>query len=67
MGRAFDNTANSFALADYAVADLRASWKVNPTVEVYGRVENLLNETYVTVRNYGTPRRGAFAGVRARF
>lgn len=67
VGDAFDNAANSFVLGQYALVDVRASWRVNQTVEVYGRVENLLNEAYVTTRNYGTQRRGAFAGIRARF
>lgn len=67
VGDAFDDAANSFVLEDYAVVDLRAAWRINETVEVYGRVENLLNEIYATARNYGVLRRGAFAGVRARF
>jgi vitamin B12 transporter len=46
---------------------LRASWQVSETIELYGRVENLTDEDYETARGYGTPGRGAFVGVRARF
>ena len=66
VGDSFDNAANSFILSDHALVDLRAAWKVNQTIEVYGRIENLFNEVYVTARNYGAPHRGAFAGVRAK-
>ncbi len=67
VGDAFDNAANSFVLQDYTLVDLRAGWQINETVEVYGRIENLFNEVYATTRNYGTARRGVFAGVRASF
>lgn len=67
VGDAFDNAANSFVLKDYTLVDLRAAWRITETTEVYGRIENVLNEVYATTRNYGTPRRGVFAGVRASF
>ena len=67
VGDSFDNAANSFVLEDYVVVDLRASWPINGTVELYGRVENVFDKSYATTRNYGSPGRGAFAGVRAKF
>jgi len=66
-GRSFDNAANTNVLAAYTVVDLRASVQINETIEVYGRIENLFDEIYQTVRNYGTIRRGAYAGIRAKF
>lgn len=67
VGASFDNAANSFVLQDYVLVDLRASWQVTENVELYGRIENLFDKAYVTARNYGTPGRGAFAGLRAKF
>jgi len=67
VGRAFDNAGNSFVLQDFTLVDLRAAWKVNETVEVYGRVENIFDKAHQTARDYGSTGRGAFAGVRARF
>ena len=67
VGKTFDNAANSFVLQDYTLVDVRASWDINETFEIYGRVENVFDKIYSTTRNYGSPRRGAFAGVRARF
>ena len=36
-------------------------------IEVYGRVENLFEQTYQTTLGYGTLGRGAYVGVRARY
>ena len=51
----------------HTLLDLRASYPVNETFEVYGRVENAFDDDYETTRNYGSPGRGVYAGVRARF
>jgi vitamin B12 transporter len=47
--------------------DLRASYAVNATFDLYGRIENMFDTKYATTRNYGTLGRGAYAGVRAHF
>lgn len=67
VGKAYDNAANTNVLQSYTLLDLRASYPVNDTFELYGRVENALDEDYETTRNYGSPGRGAYVGVRARF
>ena len=67
VGPAFDTIANTFVLKSYTVIDLRVSYPVTDKVEVYGRVENATDDIYETARNFGAPRRGVFAGVRARF
>lgn len=67
VGKTFDNAANTNVLPSYTLLDLRASWPVSEKVDVYGRVENALDEEYETTRNYGSPGRGAYVGVRARF
>lgn len=67
VGKTYDNAANTNVLQSYTLLDLRASYPVNETFELYGRVENALDEDYETVRNYGSPGRGAYVGVRARF
>lgn len=66
-GESFTSDANTVALSDYTLVDLRLSYPVNETVELYGRVENLFDEKYETVQNYGTAGRGAFGGVRIKF
>ncbi|HEY9234747.1 MULTISPECIES: TonB-dependent receptor plug domain-containing protein [Phenylobacterium] len=67
VGKSYDNAANTTVLQSYTLLDLRASYPVNETFELYGRIENALDEDYETVRNYGSPGRGAYVGVRARF
>jgi len=67
VGEAFNNDANTVVMDAYSLVDLRASWQVSDTIELYGRVENLTDQDYETARGYGTPGRGAFVGVRARF
>jgi vitamin B12 transporter len=66
-GRSFDNASNSVRLDDYTLVDLRASVPLNKTFEGFARIENLFDEDYETIRNYGTLGRSIHAGVRARF
>lgn len=51
-------------LDSYTLVNLRASCQVSPRVEVYARVENLLDEKYEEVAGYGTPGLSAYGGVR---
>lgn len=64
IGSSFDDTANSRNVEGYVLVDLRAAMPITDNIEVYGRVENLLDEEYETIFRYGTPGRSAFAGVR---
>ena len=66
-GDSFDNASNATRLDGYTLVDLRASYPINDTLEIYGRVENVGDEVYETTRNYGVAGRGTFVGVRARF
>ena len=66
-GSVFDDAANRNILASHTLLDLRAAWEFMEGVEVYGRVDNLTDKIYQTTRNYSSPRRGFFGGVRARF
>lgn len=67
VGDSYDNAANTVPLDGYAVTTLRASFPVTDKVELYGRVENLFDEGYQTVADYGTWGRSAFIGIRARY
>lgn len=67
VGDSFDNAANTRRLDGYALTTLRASLPVTEAVELYARVENLFDEGYQTVADYGTWGRSAFIGIRARY
>ncbi len=54
-------------LAGYALVNATASYRVHDNVEIYARVENLLDRRYQQVFTFASPRFGAFAGVRVRF
>ena len=51
-------------LEGYVLVDLRAGFPIGEHVEVFGRVENLFDERYQTVADYGTPGRAAYVGAR---
>lgn len=54
-------------LDDYELLDLNASFAILESLEVYGRVENLLDEDYEEVPTYNTSERAAYAGIRFSF
>jgi len=69
VGEAFDDAANATRLDGYTVVDLRVSVPLGMIagerpVEVFGRVENLTDESYQTAAGYNQAPRGFFAGVR---
>ncbi len=67
VGKTYNNDTNTQVVKGYTLVDLRASYPINKTLEVYGRVENAFDKDYQTILNYGAPGRGAFVGLRARF
>ncbi|MCB2084015.1 MAG: TonB-dependent receptor [Sphingomonadaceae bacterium] len=67
----FDNAANSVALGDYVLIDIRAVKPVlmldsagQRTLDLFARVENVTDEQYQTAAGYASPGRGFFVGVR---
>lgn len=54
-------------LDNFAVLDLSASYTLNDSLQLYGRIENLADEQYQEVRNYNTPGRAAYVGIRLNF
>lgn len=55
------------AMPDYTVANLTLTYEVTDATQAYLRVENLFDEDYQTVRNYGQPGRQVFVGLRSTF
>lgn len=64
VGDSFENASNTRRLNGFVLVDLRASLPVTDRIELYGRVENLFDERYQTVADYGTAGRAAYGGVR---
>ncbi len=64
----FTDTRDRIALSDYWLVNLSASYKVQPGVEIFGRVQNVLDEKYQEVFGYNaTAGATAFAGVKLTF
>jgi vitamin B12 transporter len=66
-GDSFDNAANTVRIDGYALTNVRAALPLTEAVELYGRVDNLLDTQHTVVNRYNTYGRRAHVGVRARF
>ena len=51
----------------YTLVDLRMAFQLSEAVEFAGRVENLFDEAYATVYQYGTTGRAGYLSVQYRF
>jgi vitamin B12 transporter len=60
-------TQTRATLGEYWLVSAAASWKVQPGLEVFGRVENLLDEHYQEAYGFETARIAAYAGVKVTF
>jgi len=72
VGPRTDMDFNAFPAArvkldSYTLVNLAATHDFSKTVQVFGRVENLLDERYEEVFGYGTAGIGVYGGVRVRF
>ena len=69
-GDQFDTNFASFQtvrLPSFTLVTLGGDYRVSKALQLYARVENLLDETYQEVFGYRAPGRAAYAGVRAAF
>ncbi|RIV85491.1 TonB-dependent receptor [Aurantiacibacter xanthus] len=66
VGDHFNDAANTVVVPGYTTVDLRTSYPINDAVEIYARVENLFDEDYQTILNYGAMPRMIYGGVRVR-
>lgn len=57
--------AERVALDAYLLVRASASWPITDDLRVFGRVENILDETYEEVLSFGTPGRAVHLGVSA--
>ncbi|MEM1229948.1 MAG: TonB-dependent receptor [Pseudomonadota bacterium] len=62
-----EENTNGTTLDSWTRVDLSGSVILGERAEVFGRIENLLDEDYQQILGYGTPGRSATVGVRYRF
>lgn len=63
----FNNFPTRVRLASYALVNLAASYQVNKHLEIFGRVDNLLDKRYQEAFGYAASRIAGFGGVRLSF
>ena len=61
----FPRSPEQVTLASYTLVTLAAGYQMTPRLEIFGRIENLLDEDYEDVYGFNTPGIGAFIGIRA--
>ena len=66
VSRSFDDAFASVPIAGHALGTLRASWDVSDAFTLFGRIENLWDESYQTAAGYAQAGRAAHMGVRYR-
>ncbi|WP_375392016.1 TonB-dependent receptor plug domain-containing protein [uncultured Sphingomonas sp.] len=66
VGDSFDDAANTVRLDGYALFGLRAELPITRRLTLYGRVDNVTDERYQVVADYGTLGRAAYGGVKLR-
>ncbi len=54
-------------LPSYTVVNIAASYDINKMLRIFGRIENLSNETYQEAAGFGAPGVAGFGGVRLSF
>lgn len=54
-------------LGAYLLGTLAARWRLTDSVDIFGRIENLFDESYQAVLGFNTPGIGAYAGLKASF
>ena len=59
--------ARTVTLKAYTLVNLAGAWRVSETAELYGRIENLADQSYQEVYGFNTPGRAAYGGLRLRF
>jgi vitamin B12 transporter len=57
-------SGSTTALPDFAVLDLTANLRLNDTLQLYGRIENVLDEDYQEIIGYNAAERAAYVGFR---
>ena len=67
VGERFNGANRTDLLEDYIRVDLTGSYVLHENAEAFVRVENVTDEQYEEIKDFGVAGRSAYAGLRARF
>ncbi len=56
--------ATPVTLDGYGIVNVAANWKITPNIQVFGRIDNLLDADYEEILGYGTVGTTGYVGVR---
>ena len=62
-----DFSTSDVQTGEYTLVNLTADYQVTKAFQVYGKIENLTDETYQTVYGYASSPRAFYAGIKAKF
>lgn len=57
-------TPTRVTLDSYTLLNITVSYDIIPHLQIFGRIDNLLDEEYEEVDGYGTPGRSVYAGIK---
>ena len=63
----FPQPSQAVTLGDYLLVNIGGTYRINDSISLYGRVENLLDEEYENLFGFATPGIGVYGGFRANF
>lgn len=63
VGKRYDDADSKTKMDSYSTVDLKLSYWVHPNIQVYGRIENMINEDYQQVNGYAMPGIAFYGGV----
>jgi len=67
VGKRYRNTSNTAEMPSYILVNLAASYEVTQWLQVFGRVDNLTDQNYQSIYQYGEPGIGIYGGIKATF
>src|SRR3989338_3995996 len=67
VDRSFDNAANSRYVKRYYVVGLRVSQEINDEINIFIKIDNLLNKKYQIRRRYPLPGLSVTSGIKLKF
>ncbi len=66
-GPKYNDSSSTSRSGSYYLANIATTYMLNKNVQIFGRVENLLNREYVVFTGYNTPGIAGYAGVKVSF
>ncbi|MCG2754496.1 MAG: TonB-dependent receptor [Desulfobacteraceae bacterium] len=66
-GKRYRNAGNTAEMPDYTLFNLAASYDMMKWLKIFGRVENLTDQKYQSIYQYGEPGIGFYGGIKLSF